>query len=768
MGPMFVQAKFRSISTKIVLSTLLFSIVAIIITTLVHLKWQYQEGETRIDDRLEQIKTGQMDSIASSLWDVDESKLMIQMKGILALPDVEKVEIKATDGHYEVGAIKSKSTVIKKIPLIYKDPVELTTKRTLGTMEVTMGLDPLKARLYSMGRSILITQALQVLLLGSFVLLLMHFLVTKHLKKISSYVQNLNIEELQGHMTLDRKSVVVDEFSIVTDSINQMTEKLGHHTNHLQELIDDKTKDISSIMHTIKQGIFTISPDIKVNPEYSNYLEDILETKNIAGRDVMGLLFSHTNLSSDTMGQVLSALVASIGEESFAYDMNEDLLVREIHKKLPSGATKILELDWVAVINENDITEKIMVTVRNVTELRQLKAIAEEKKRELDMIGEILSLSPDRFQEFIETAQNLIQENRELLLHQPRPSEDVALTLFRNLHTLKGLARSYGFIHLAAPVHDCEQIFENYSREVVIAVAVKSPVQSGTHQQMMLLEELSKIGRFIDEYIHINSKKLGRSLGIQHAQLTNIKLATEMKWINQEEIQRTLQQLAELDISNFHPVQKSLWKKVRITLSLLGTDKCEHILGSLLESLPSIAKDLGKLAPKVIIQDQGIFIKNEHHTFLRHIFTHILRNSMDHGIEPGPERKVKGKDPQGQIEFFLFTEKNSFIIGYRDDGKGINIKALKNKAIELGLIKINTVMSDEEVAMLIFHPGMTTARNLTEISGRGMGMDAVKKSLEKVMGKIRLRLLAGPIKDEGYRPFEIFIILPKSVVVEIV
>ncbi|WP_440947566.1 chemotaxis protein CheW [Methanosarcina sp. T3] len=119
---------------------------------------------------------------------------------------------------------------------------------------------------------------------------------------------------------------------------------------------------------------------------------------------------------------------------------------------------------------------------------------------------------------------------------------------------------------------------------------------------------------------------------------------------------------------------------------------------------------------------------------------HLVRNAVDHGIEYPEERKKAGKNGVGHIKLSARREKNNVIIEIEDDGKGIDIEVLKKKAVEKGIFSAFDVenLSEEEIRMIIFAPGFSTKESPTEISGRGVGMDAVKTAVEKLGGKVRV------------------------------
>ncbi|MCP5006962.1 MAG: chemotaxis protein CheA [Planctomycetes bacterium] len=117
---------------------------------------------------------------------------------------------------------------------------------------------------------------------------------------------------------------------------------------------------------------------------------------------------------------------------------------------------------------------------------------------------------------------------------------------------------------------------------------------------------------------------------------------------------------------------------------------------------------------------------------------HILRNSVDHGIEPEEVRTAGGKTKAGTVKLSAYHRGGNIIIQIEDDGKGLQKDRILKKAIDKGLVKENASISDNQIYNLIFSPGLSTAEKVTNISGRGVGMDVVKKNIEKLRGKVEV------------------------------
>ncbi len=122
---------------------------------------------------------------------------------------------------------------------------------------------------------------------------------------------------------------------------------------------------------------------------------------------------------------------------------------------------------------------------------------------------------------------------------------------------------------------------------------------------------------------------------------------------------------------------------------------------------------------------------------------HMVRNSVDHGIEPPEVRKQAGKPEKGRVVLSAFHSGGNVVIEIKDDGKGLDRPKIVKKAIEKGLIKSDETMSDSEVFNLVFLPGFSTADQITDISGRGVGMDVVKTSIESLRGRIDITSMPG-------------------------
>jgi len=166
-------------------------------------------------------------------------------------------------------------------------------------------------------------------------------------------------------------------------------------------------------------------------------------------------------------------------------------------------------------------------------------------------------------------------------------------------------------------------------------------------------------------------------------------------------------------------------------------------IGKVFNKFPRVIRDLSRDLGKKV----NLIIKGEETELDKSIIEeigdplmHMIRNSVDHGIEAPEERIEVGKPEVGTVELKAYNEGNQIVIEIADDGKGMDPDVLKSKALEKGIIseKEADMMSDKEAFMLIFKAGFSTAAKVTNVSGRGVGMDVVKTNVEKLNGIIEV------------------------------
>jgi len=167
---------------------------------------------------------------------------------------------------------------------------------------------------------------------------------------------------------------------------------------------------------------------------------------------------------------------------------------------------------------------------------------------------------------------------------------------------------------------------------------------------------------------------------------------------------------------------------------------------SVLQKAPRIIHDIAAAGNKKVdvkIEENNILIDKSYIEMLDAPFTHIIRNAVDHGIESEKERISAGKPPKGNILITMQEFENNMELTISDDGKGLNYGAITKKAEEMEIIAKGQILEENAVVDLLFVSGVSTAEKVTDVSGRGVGMDVAKKNIEAAGGKIMIESKQG-------------------------
>ena len=171
-------------------------------------------------------------------------------------------------------------------------------------------------------------------------------------------------------------------------------------------------------------------------------------------------------------------------------------------------------------------------------------------------------------------------------------------------------------------------------------------------------------------------------------------------------------------------------------------------VSNVFSKFPRIIRDLSQMLHRkvrLVLEGQETELDKSLLEAIKDPLTHAVRNSLDHGIEMPDARAAAGKDPEGTLKLRAYQESSHVIIEVSDDGAGIGVEKVRKKAIERGLITAEraALLGERELLQLIFLPGFSTAEAITNVSGRGVGMDVVRTNVEKIGGKVEIESRPG-------------------------
>lgn len=268
----------------------------------------------------------------------------------------------------------------------------------------------------------------------------------------------------------------------------------------------------------------------------------------------------------------------------------------------------------------------------------------------------------------------------------------------------------------------------NLNRGVKTILQVKEKLRALTGEEFSV-SETEKVPKSVKEEkkidaIKVDSKKLDDLINLVSELVTlNSKMELLSDAIEHEELRKTVKSVSKLS------------KKFRdnaLELRLIPVKVLVLKMQRLIRDLSiSLGKDIEFITEGINTElDKNIIAK------LEGPLMHILRNSIDHGIESPEERKAENKPGKGVIRFIAFYSGSNVYIQIQDDGKGIDVKTVKKKAIEKGIISTTVELSKADVFNLLFASGVSTADSVSTVSGRGVGLDVVKKEITEMRGEI--------------------------------
>ncbi len=392
--------------------------------------------------------------------------------------------------------------------------------------------------------------------------------------------------------------------------------------------------------------------------------------------------------------------------------------------------------------------------------------------------GNSLSLGFKDLGNFIHGVENLLQKIR----NQTIPVTDYGVTLF--LHVVDVLKQmipdaAAGILELQSFHLDLLKQLEEAGREDAPAkgpdpTRKENQGGAGDRRKRPWGRRREDIHELIDRSrsIRVDIDKLDRLLNLMgEILLSHEKIKEELKR------RETAQRKSQIDIL-YHasePILMDLQDQVmKLRMVPAGPTLRQYI-----RMVRDIAKSSGKIA-RLTIEGEDVEIDSTIIESLKDPLMHMIRNAIDHGLETPEKRKAMGKNPCGQILLKVFHDAGYIVVQIEDDGGGLRKEAIRQKGISLGLISEGAKWSDAQIFNLIFENGFTTAEKITDLSGRGVGMDVVRQNIHSLRGvieikseenrgsvfTIRLPLTLAIINGFGFRLGEEMYVLPMESVVE--
>ncbi|MDX2469248.1 MAG: ATP-binding protein [SAR324 cluster bacterium] len=512
-------------------------------------------------------------------------------------------------------------------------------------------------------------------------------------------------------LVLDAKEFVLDsELKFLVNTLGriisanlqntQMMKQITKHNKNLETTVKARTRDVMELLDNAGQGFLVFKKDYTVMPSYSKVCFKLLNghltegTTELAGLKITELLFKQSE------------------REMFTEFLN---LIFDDYKKNSNGfhflptelnvGDKILESRFQPLVDESGEL-KVMVILSDITKEKRLaheKLVKEENNK---LLIQVVS-DKTGAQIFLREMAKLfgwLKEGTEIRFNQ-------ALVM-RSLHTMKGNSAGFGFIQVSQMAHNIESsIQENNDFGDTALVQLRADINVLHEKFDAKVEELTElIPEFLKESdkLEITPKKM---------ELFQMSLLSKVAEEHKEKIKEEFKSLLHQPLSK---LLKGYPRMIQDVADSLGKEIEFSIHGEVeadLDSFTSVFSNLG----------------------------HLVKNAIDHGIEDYDERIKKGKNEIGKLQIYISEKSKRLHLKIADDGSGIDPERIRHSAVEKGILTEQSAknLSEKEILPLIFHSGFSTKESVSSISGRGVGMDAVKMAVEECGGTIEINSILG-------------------------
>ena len=475
-------------------------------------------------------------------------------------------------------------------------------------------------------------------------------------------------------------------------------EERTHQLSEKAHALEVAKKETDNILENVKEGFFLLDEEYKISSQYSSALESIFCSKKLANLNLIDF-FSDKIPDSEIENSKIyfELLLKDTIDEHLIQDLNPLVDIEFTFDTKGSKITKYLNFNFKRIKSKKDKKSELIVTVRDVTKqvLLSIQLKNEEARREklLQLMLSILDVEPKMLNDFSESTNRELEFVDRIMNHSEiNDYKDMLVKVHRAIHLVKGNAKLLNIEYFAEQTHRFEDMISEIQNRPQISNRDINPLREKLEEIQTGMEEMEKI---IEKMGQVLSHKDGK-------------------------------------------------KKSDARL----------LLQSLENLISSFSSDLGKKIKFNYKNFRSNIIPERYHLLVKEVLIQLIRNSISHGIERPEDRKRLKKPRYGNIEISTFKRNGTIGFRLRDDGRGLQIEELKQRAIRSGKWKVEEIdkWNEQQIADLIFTSGITTSDKVDMVAGRGVGMDSVKHRLKEHNGEIRVRF-----DRDKYCEFEVFL-----------
>lgn len=545
--------------------------------------------------------------------------------------------------------------------------------------------------------------------------------------------------------------------------------------------LDNARQETNDILETVNSGLFLLDKDLKIGNQHSAALENILLTQNISGNNLNTLLKSFVSKEDiETTGDFINQLYNNNVHEELINDLNP---LNKIQVFLRDGEQKVkrfLDFGFSRIYKDDEKEEisHILVSVNDITEAVTLEEkLAEEREKsdeQIQMISTILHADIRSVRDFVKSTKRSTNKINDILKDSKKGTnvlKEKLESMFREAHGVKGESSALNLKTLTNKLIDFEEHIKELQAKSELSGNDFLPLTvrlDGIIEVIHTIEMLSKrigvvdVHALEDKQKSMSSPNMVPVKDIEYANTANIHDSIEQTAIRDNALAD--EQSGFMNNNNFTDTNPAdvINTTTQTTLNQLddaflddnsSTDKTDnHVELSRpyqYQFYEDFVGHIAKREQKLVTMDlKGVELLNnqtEQHIGMKEIALQLIRNAVTHGVEKPGERVAAGKSEQSVIKLHFEETPEELHLVVEDDGHGIDYDSIRNKAIASGNFDAAEVSQWEKrkLLALIFSSGFSTADQVSEDAGQGVGLNLVKSRIQELHGKIKIDTESG-------------------------
>jgi PAS domain S-box-containing protein len=499
----------------------------------------------------------------------------------------------------------------------------------------------------------------------------------------------------------------VKNFVILNEDITE----LKQYQQHLEEMIEQRTAhltktsgDLKRLLDNTGQGFLYFAEDLQCGQEYSAECLRFLGCKDITGLNIVDLLFPTDLNIQSTVKEILSTIFQI---EPEMLDVYLSLLPNEIMLN-----NRYIRVEYKPIMDhENSAFKTMMVILTDFTEKRILEQRMKDEKNFLRMVVTVITNYQD-FQDLVDDYR-FFYNNLEEFSNSQFSSQELLSQAYLAIHTFKGNFSQMEMSYIVTHLHNLESKLDQMKQLPDLKASQLQDLFKNQDFEAWLEKDLMALKNVLGEEF----LDKGKTVEIKVEKLREIEKIIETVY-RPDEARQLLDELHRLRYQPFR------------NLVRLYPDYVQRL-----------AQRLDKSVYPVIIENGDFLVDLDRFRNFTKSLVHVFRNAIDHGIELPEERVEKGKDESGTIHCRINLENNDIVLTISDDGKGLDAEKIKAKAVANKMCsqEMADLMAPDEIYYMILANGLSTREEITDLSGRGVGLQAVISELKALDGNLEIQ-----------------------------